>query len=129
MKQTGTVYFYNLDSGKGRQIKMLCIKLGLQIRAVSPSQYLEPIGALTGMPGYTVSGERYSGEGFSEEMLLMKGFPGGMLDRFLQGFRTMKIQPVALKAVLTEGNMGWNSLELHDELVKEHEAMHSGNSQ
>ena len=59
------------------------------------------------------------------EMLILKGFTGGMLDSFLHGFRKMKIQPVALKAVLTEANCGWNSLELHDELVKEHESMHS----
>ena len=58
-------------------------------------------------------------------MLILKGFTGGMLDSFLHGFRKMKIQPVALKAVLTEANCGWNSLELHDELVKEHESMHS----
>lgn len=65
------------------------------------------------------------GEGFEDEMLILKGFTGGMLDSFLHGFRKMKIQPVALKAVLTEANCGWNSLELHDELVKEHESMHS----
>ena len=58
-------------------------------------------------------------------MLILKGFTDGMLDSFLHGFRKMKIQPVALKAVLTEANCGWNSLELHDELVKEHESMHS----
>ena len=83
------------------------------------------IGAIAGVPGYSLSGETYKGEGFEDEMLILKGFTGGMLDSFLHGFRKMKIQPVALKAVLTEANCGWNSLELHDELVKEHESMHS----
>ena len=82
-------------------------------------------GAIAGVPGYSLSGETYKGEGFEDEMLILKGFTGGMLDSFLHGFRKMKIQPVALKAVLTEANCGWNSLELHDELVKEHESMHS----
>ena len=125
MKQNGAVYFYNLNSERGRQIRMLCLTLGLKIRVVDRAQYTEAIGAIVGVPGYSLSGETYKGEGFEDEMLILKGFTGGMLDSFLHGFRKMKIQPVALKAVLTEANCGWNSLELHDELVKEHESMHS----
>ena len=125
MKQNGAVYFYNLNSERGRKIRMLCLTLGLKIRVVDRAQYTEPIGAISGVPGYSLSGETYKGEGFEDEMLILKGFTGGMLDSFLHGFRKMKIQPVALKAVLTEANCGWNSLELHDELVKEHESMHS----
>ena len=111
MKQNGAVYFYNLNSAKGRQIRMLCLKQGLKIRVVDQSQYEEAIGAIAGVPGYVLKESTYSGEGFSEEMLILKGF------------RKMKIQPVALKAILTEANCGWNSIELHDELVKEHESM------
>ena len=125
MKQNGAVYFYNLNSERGRKIRMLCLTLGLKIRFVDRAQYTEAIGAIAGVPGYSLSGETYKGEGFEDEMLILKGFTGGMLDSFLHGFRKMKIQPVALKAVLTESNCGWNSLELHDELVKEHESMHS----
>lgn len=125
MKQNGAVYFYNFNSERGRQIRMLCLTLGLKIRVVDRAQYKETIGAIAGVPGYSLSGEIYEGEGFEDEMLILKGFTGGMLDSFLHGFRKMKIQPVALKAVLTEANCGWNSLELHDELVKEHESMHS----
>lgn len=123
MKQTGVVYFYNLNSSKGRQIRMLCLKLGLKIRAVDSSQYLESIGGLAGVAGFDLTGEKYTGEGFSDEMLLLKGFTNSGLDNFLKGFRTMKIEPVALKAVLTEANCGWNSLELYDELVKERQSM------
>ena len=125
MKQNGAVYFYNLNSARGRQIRMLCLTLGLKIRVVDRAQYTEPIGAIAGVPGYTLSGEVYEGEGFEDEMLVLKGFTGGTLDNFLHGFRKMKIQPVSLKAVLTEANCSWNSLELHDELVKEHESMHN----
>ena len=41
MKQNGAVYFYNLNSAKGRQIRMLCLKQGLKIRVVDQSQYEE----------------------------------------------------------------------------------------
>ena len=124
MKQNGAVYFYNLNSAKGRQIRMLCLTLGLKIRVVDTAQYNEAIGAIAGIPGYTLTGEPFEGEAFEEEMLILKGFSERMLDSFLQGFRKMKIQPVALKAILTEANCGWNSIELHDELVKEHTSMH-----
>ena len=46
MKQNGAVYFYNLNSAKGRQIRMLCLKQGLKIRVVDQSQYEEAIGAI-----------------------------------------------------------------------------------
>lgn len=124
MKQNGAVYFYNLNSAKGRQIRMLCLTLGLKIRVVDKAQYEEAIGAIAGVPGYELKGGSYEGQGFDDEMLILKGFSERILDSFLQGFRKMKIQPVALKAILTEANCGWNSIELHDELVKEHESMH-----
>ena len=123
MKQTGVVFFYNLNSVKGRQIRMICLKLGLQIRNIDKEQYMEPIGGLAGVPGFALTGEAYTGEGFDDEMLLMKGFTNHLLDSFLREFRMLRLEPVALKAVLTESNCAWNSLELHDELVKEHQQM------
>lgn len=123
MKQTGVVFFYNLNSVKGRQIRMICLKLGLQIRNIDKEQYMEPIGGLAGVPGFALTGEVYTGEGFDDEMLLMKGFTNHLLDSFLREFRMLRLEPVALKAVLTESNCAWNSLELHDELVKEHQQM------
>ena len=83
MKQNGAVYFYNLNSERGRQIRMLCLTLGLKIRVVDRAQYTEAIGAIAGVPGYSLSGETYKGEGFEDEMLILKGFTGGMLDSFL----------------------------------------------
>ena len=53
MKQNGAVYFYNLNSERGRQIRMLCLTLGLKIRVVDRAQYTEAIGAIAGVPGMT----------------------------------------------------------------------------
>ena len=82
MKQNGAVYFYNLNSERGRQIRMLCLTLGLKIRVVDRAQYTEAIGAIAGVPGYSLSGETYKGEGFEDEMLILKGFTGGMPPSF-----------------------------------------------
>ena len=38
MKQNGAVYFYNLNSERGRQIRMLCLTLGLEIPVVERAQ-------------------------------------------------------------------------------------------
>ena len=49
-----------------------------------------------------------------------------MVNAFLSLLRASRLPAVPLKAVLTETNQGWNSLELHEELQKEREALQSG---
>ena len=54
-----SILMYNLNSEKGRKIKMLCLKNRIRIREVRPEQYLEPIGYLAGM-------KEVSSDGFPE---------------------------------------------------------------
>lgn len=115
---------YNLNTEKGRKIKMICIRMKIKIKEVLPEQYLEPVGYLAGSEGIEPNGRIYEGTGFDEEMLLMKGFDQGTLDRFLREFSRNRIERVDLKAVLTPGNVRWSSLELYEEIKKEHEALH-----
>ena len=61
-------------------------------------------------------------DGFSEEMLVMDPAGETMLDKALFLMRKEKVQ-IGLKAVLTETNQEWNSLELYEEIKKEHEYM------
>ena len=61
MKQNGAVYFYNLNSERGRQIRMLCLTLGLKISVVDRAQSTEAIGAIAGVTGYSLSGETNKG--------------------------------------------------------------------
>ena len=68
----------------------------------------------------------YTGAGFEDEMLMMANFPAGMMNTFLGLFRRMGIAPVALKAVLTPVNAEWDSVRLHEELLREHEAAAKG---
>ena len=39
---------------------------------------------------------------------------------------TYRVAPVALKAVLTETNAGWDSVRLHEELCRERDALSRG---
>ena len=115
-----TVLLYNLEQEKGRKIKLLCLAQKLRAKVVSPGEYGEPVGALAGFGERT--GAPYTGPGFSEEMLVMAGLSGRQIEAFLRGLRQKAGAPVALKAVLTETNMGWDSVKLHQELLREHQA-------
>lgn len=120
-----TVLLYNLDTDKGRQIKLLCLTMKLRARSVSPAEYSLTLSDL--LSGKAVEGQAAE-KTFPEEMLVMANLTSAQTDRFLQSLRRnrKKISPVALKAVLTATNAGWDSFQLRDELQREHEAMAAG---
>lgn len=115
--------FYNLDNEKGRKIKLLCLRMKLKIRLITKEQYNQPIGALAGMEDFAALPDAYEGTGFTDEMLVFKGFSNQLLDGFLMELKKAHIERVTLKAVLTEQNVTWDSIQLHDELMAEHVAM------
>ena len=125
-KRKETVLVYNMEGGnKGRMVKLICMQMGIRIKTVDKSQYMKPIGELAGLKEITGQGqdESYEGEGFTDEMLIMCGLTGSRIDQLLDSFRRQKMERIALKAVLTEHNKTWNSIQLHDELCREHEYM------
>ena len=99
---------WNLPAKKAAKARMLAMRSGVRVAAVETWQYLQPLGSFTGDCGSMES--LYDGAGFSEEMLLFAHFP----------------EPVALKAVLTDTNRDWNSLELHEQLVEERDSIRRG---
>ena len=121
------VLFYNLNNEKGRKIKFICLKLKIRIRQVLPEDYTKPVGVLAGLKGFAPSPDTSPDPpehmAFTDEMLVMKDFHEALLDRFLSEMKRAKIERIALKAILTPENIGWDSFALHDELKKEHEAM------
>lgn len=121
---SSVVLLYNLNNTeKERKIKFVLIRMGIKIRTVSKSDYLQPIGVLAGIPTIKPIEELYTEDGFSDEMLVMKGFSEPLLDQMLIRFRKENIQKINLKAVITTTNQTWNSLELYKELKKEHELL------
>lgn len=117
-----TVLLYNLDSEKGRRIKLLCLPLRIRARNVSPEEYGLSLEDLLngGAPAEEAP------PAFAEEMLVMSGLGQNQMDQLLNGFRRKKIPTVALKAVVTPTNLRWDSCRLRDELLAEHEAMQKG---
>ena len=57
-------------------------------------------------------------------MVVFAGFVGEDIDMALKAFCEHGLAGVGLKAVVTETNRGWNSLQLFEELKKEHAMMH-----
>ena len=115
---------YNLSPARQGAVRMLCARLKIRARAVEASEYKEKLGALPGME--EKRNEPFSGEPFADEMLLMAGFAPQTLDALLRAFRSYRVAPVALKAVLTPVNAEWDSVRLHEELLREHEAAAKG---
>ena len=119
------ILMYNLDNPRKLKILMICGQLKIKARSVAVSDYAQPIGALAGLRNRTDA--VYSGAGFPEEMLLMANFSGALLNGFLNAMRQNRLPGIPLKAVLTDANADWDSVRLHDEILREHTAMHSQN--
>lgn len=122
MKQL--ILSYNLPAKHLAKLRMAAMKLGVRVRPVEKREYLQSLGSFTGALGTFES--VYDGENFPEPMLVLCGFSQPMVNTFLTLLKATRLPPVPLKAVLTETNQGWNSLELHDELKQEHEALKNG---
>ena len=113
---------YNFkDAARLQKVRFALFKLGVSGRVVAPEELSQPIGYLCDLEGFSPVEEPVEG-GFSDEMLVLCGLSGPQLDALLSSLRRSRVV-VALKAVVTEDNAAWSSLQLHDELCQEHEAM------
>ena len=123
MAVRGSVLLYNFtDKERADKVKFIFVLMGIKIRSVRKEDYLQPVGALSGIADISRTDAVYDGEGFDGEMLVICGLTDPQMDQMLAYFRREGIR-IPLKAALTLTNMHWNSLELHDELVREHEAV------
>lgn len=138
------VLLYNLDSDKGRKIEKFCRSIALKPVTVSAGDYNKPIkdilediknirqeGNVSEVSSVSATAEVSLKENttdsadsgvFTDEMMVFCGFSSKLLDIFLREYKKRHIEPVALKAVLTEHNRCWSSVELHAELCRERAA-------
>lgn len=118
------VLLYEIN-GKDREkkLKLILVKLGIRIKIVQKEEYLEPLAYLAKIKESEAGGEVYEGEPLGDEMMVLVGFSSGRIDILLSEIRKAKLDRINLKAVLTDYNKGWNSIQLCEELKKEHEAM------
>lgn len=119
---------YNFTPERLQALKLICMMLRTQLRAVKREELLQPVGYLAGLPEVASVEELYSGDDGQEEMLLMCGFSRQNLDRLLAAIKKGKLRQVALKAMLTHTNCTWSGLQLLQELSQEHAYMHGKNA-
>jgi len=121
------VLLYNLNNEKGKRIREVCASLSVSCCDITPADYLETIGALAGIVGYP---RRHTpaGPAFGEEMMIFCDFNSDDIYNFLSRSKAAGIAPVHLKAALTPHNVQWNSLQIREELLKEHAAMNGGSA-
>lgn len=124
MVSNSVALLYNFaGTQKGRKIKFVLIRMGIRIKNIEKKDYLQPAGALAGVPGILADQPEYEKEGFTEEMLVMYNFTEKQLDEMLLRFCKEKIPKIELKAVITPTNCNWNSLKLFEEIKKERQQM------
>ena len=116
------VLLYNIEAGKAVKIKMLCRKFFIDTQEVKKEQYGLKIAALLEETSDTAA---MPDESFDEEMLYFADINGGFLSILLDGLRKKKAQ-VALKAIKTDTNMNFTSVELYRELTAERAALAKG---
>ena len=118
---------YNFTPERLQALKLICMMLRTQLRAVTREELLQPVGYLAGLSEVAPVSEAYSGDEGQEEMLLMCGFSRQDLDRLLAAVKKGKLRQVALKAMLTP-TCAWSGLHLLSELSQEHAYMHGKNA-
>lgn len=112
-----TVLLYGFSTGDSKKIKPLCERLGLKLRKVLPEEYGQPVGAFVGKVKYSQANE--PSDDVVEEMIVLSDVTERQLESFLSGLRTARVGRMALKAVVTETNARWTSVQLFRELQKE----------
>ncbi len=117
------VLLFNIKGEKLKKIKMLSAVLKIKAVEISPDDFAQTLGALSGLEEKT--GIRQE-SAFSEEMLVMVHFSRAHMNAFLGGFKRNKIPTIALKAMLTPTNTGWSANRLFEEISAEQKAMQKG---
>lgn len=121
-----SILLYNFEEKEyWKQMKLVFLKMGIKIRKIKKEEYLQPIGALAKIKGIEGKEAIYEGENFQRELMIMSGFSRQRLDELLFQLKKNKIPKIPLKAVITDTNQYWTSLDLYKEVVREN-AMMSG---
>ena len=118
------ILLYNFSPERVKQVRRAAAPLGCMAASVSKKDFLQPVGALAGLPGYTrIKNTGARSESFEGEMLVMCGFSGDGIDIVLGALKQGGIGYVPIKAVITPTNAQWSGKKLFDELCEEHRVM------
>ena len=115
-----TLLMFHITGTKSAQIRLLCNSRKILVRIVEDHESELSIGQLA---GHLITTKVQKSEPFSDEMLVLADFTPQQLDDFLSSYRAAGIDPVPLKAVMTQSNMKWTASALCRELKLERQEM------
>lgn len=118
-----TVLLYNFSDERLQKIRRALLPLKIRIKTVGIDEYSQPLGFLAGINGIEPTSEKYSGEGFSDELMLICGLNQMKLQSLLNALYKNGVGKIDLKAMLTPTNISWNSTRLHAAVKADHEEM------
>jgi hypothetical protein len=114
---------FNIAQDKQVAIHDICARLGIEPIVVARRDYAQKLGVLAGVKGFKKEKIIYTGSELPAEMMVFSEMTSDMIDDFLAAYKEAGLVPVALKAVVTPGNIRWNVEELFRELLREHLAI------
>lgn len=121
------ILLFQIPPSKKKKIEELCRSLRPEIDitlvSVRREQYAENLGYLAGIEGIPSTRKLEPDIPFPGEMMVFSGITSEELDVFLDAWKEKRLEKVALKAVLTPGNILWTPQKLLEELKKEHAAL------
>lgn len=118
-----TILMFNItDKTRYDGVIKAALPLRVKIKKVDREEYLQRIGYLVGNKDIDPTLEKYEGPELGDEMLLFSDLAGNKLNQLLISLKKSAVR-INLKAVLTESNQKWNTIQLYEELTKEHEAL------
>ena len=119
-----TVLGFCIGGGKEKLIRQCCRSACAEYRSMVPSDSKKSLGSLAGIAGISPKAVvAADGEKIQSEMLVFSGFDQEALEEFLDLYRTMGIEKIDYKAMVTMHNIFWTPQGLYQELKKEHASM------
>lgn len=106
--------FYNFSEERMRKAKFALLPLKIRTKAVSKTDYNQPLGYLAGIKGIEPASAESDGNGFDEEMIVMHNFTSKTVDGLIRALNKCGVGRVPLKAVITPTNKDWNSVQLYN---------------
>ena len=115
-----TILLFRINRDKYAVIQNVCRTLGIRIIDVARKDYSQKLGTLAQIQGFTREAKKYDGPEFPAEMLIFSEMNSDQVDVFLAEYKKSGVEPIALKAVITDNNIFWTAERTQKELLREH---------
>ena len=115
-----TVLLFRLNQDKYAAVRKVFKILGIRILDIARKDYSQKLGSLAQIQGFSKEAKKYDGPELPVEMLVFSEMNSDQVDAFLAEYKKTGVEPIALKAVVTDQNIFWTADRMQKELLREH---------